>query len=140
MSPAEITVINPEKVESWTANDPGMQVSQYIKAEPTIVDFQYLDYTQTDVSKVNEGCGELVYSADFATSGFKSNVIRKPNDWDQNKAKRFEIYANIESSIGNYRLTFEVQSAEMNLEPHFYYVVEIKILPCYVTGLDIKGQ
>ena len=61
MSPAKIKIVNADSVEQASLADPTMLIKKLAVSDTTIFEFSLLDYTQTDLSKVNEGCGNLVY-------------------------------------------------------------------------------
>lgn len=45
-----------------------MLIERYILAYDTIFDFSFLHYTQLDTSKVDVGCGNLVYKPHIWTN------------------------------------------------------------------------
>lgn len=45
-----------------------MGLRKYLLSEETIFDFTYVSYQQIDLTKIDEGCGNLVYKPHFWTN------------------------------------------------------------------------
>ena len=82
LSPASIILKNEGSVESFYEFDDadGMFINKYVLSPLTTFEFSYLSYTQYDVSKVDTGCGSLVYTFNYFNNRYVDTQFLYPDE------------------------------------------------------------
>ena len=52
------------------------------------------------------------------------------------KSLQFAINVSDEAVLGYHEFIIEVHSDIMKLEPHHFFTIAVKVLPCFVKNLD----
>ena len=106
--PLELKVLNDETVVGYSSEEtPTIGIRKYLLSEETIFQFAFVSYQQLDLTKIDTGCGNLVYKPHFWTNDewilkndpwnrdFRQDLIWKDDaDYIQEEGLRFHVVPN----------------------------------------------